>query len=90
MAFFTHFASELPLRVDVVARRRLRATHTQIDQATRAARSKRIEFEYCLLNMFLRPPTSEDDDAQMIMNRCVCRVYAYMQLTESFMEAPSL
>jgi len=35
---------------DVVARKRLRASKAQIDQATAAARSKRIEFEYFIMS----------------------------------------
>jgi hypothetical protein len=34
----------------VVARRRLRADRRQISLATRAAKSKRIELEYCMSN----------------------------------------
>lgn len=40
---------------DVVARKHLRASHTQIVQATRAARSKRLEMEACLINFVLYP-----------------------------------
>ena len=39
--------------VDVVARRRLRASRSQIEQATKAARSKRVEFEATLFSWML-------------------------------------